>query len=463
MPAVARSLIRPLLAALASAMMLAACVQPGETPRPASSAPERPSNVILLIGDGMGAAQVKSYRAFADDPATHVIEPLAFDAYHVGAVATDSIVLDCREDASAPCVRLPYGVTDSASSATAYASGKDTVIGMLGQGPDGERYDTVLELAARRGKATGVVSTSQVTHATPAAFVAHVSSRQAYAAIADQFVDNRVHGQPVAQVILGGGKGDFRRADRDVAKELVQAGYTFVVNREDLLEAEGPRLLGLFAPVGLPRHWDRPASVPSLAEMTSKALEILDDDPDGFFLIVEGSQIDWAAHGNDIAGVVSEMEGFTEAAERVLDFVRTRGDTLVVITADHETGGLSLGRDGVYEWNPTDLRSLQATPAAIVAAFLTGEDTLDAVLSAHSELALTEQERALLAAVPREELAAWQALNELLDQRTFTGWTTAGHTGVDVPLYAAGPGSDAFHGLMENEAVGQALIQAVIQ
>jgi alkaline phosphatase len=439
---------------------MVACAEPARE----ASAPPSPRNVILFVGDGMGAAQIKAYRMLVDDPSTPIIEPLPFDSLRSGAVVTDSITLLCDLETSAleSCERDPYGITDSAASATAYATGRDTINGMLGQGPDGERYVTVLELAAERGKGTGVVSTSQVTHASPAAFVAHVASRRAYSAIADQFVDNRIDGAPVAQVILGGGVADFRRDDRDVAAELIQDhGYVLVEDAAALSAAVGTRLLGLFAPVGLPRHWDRPDSVPSLADMTRKAIDVLSPDPEGFFLVVEGSQIDWASHGNDIAGVVSEMEGFTEAISAALEFAADRDDTLIVITADHETGGLSLARDGVYAWNPRDLRLLDVTPAYMAEAFVNSDDDLADIFAAHARLELSETERAELAMVERDVEAASEALVELLNLRTLSGWTTEGHTGVDVPLYAYGPGSEAFRGTLQNEELGQRLIMLV--
>lgn len=449
---------------LVSVCLLAACGLSACASAPvdndAQAVFDKPRNVILFIADGMGFSYVKAYRAYADDPATPIIDPLPFDALLVGAIATDSIVLDCAPDEPDSCVRDVYGVTDSAASATAYATGRDTLNGVLSMGPDGERYPTVLEQAAAAGMGTGVVSTSQVTHASPAAFVAHVAARRDYGAIADQFLDNQIDGRPVAQVILGGGTRDFRREDRDVAQALVDdMGYTLLETAEDLESADGERLLGLFASVGLPRNWDRPRTVPTLAAMTEKAIATLARNDRGFFLVVEGSQVDWAGHGNDIAGVVSEMEGFTEAVQVGLDFAAGRDDTLLVITADHETGGLSIGRDGIYAWNPRPLRGLKATPEGMVEAFAAGDDSLPAVLEAHSSLMLTLPESASLDAAGRDPEAAYGALVDVLNRRTLTGWTTSGHTGVDVPLYATGPGSEALRGTLENEALGQQLLE----
>lgn len=435
--------------------------QAAEPAQPASTA--APKNIVFLLGDGMGAAQIKAYRAFADDPSTAEVEPLLFDRFQVGAIATESIALNCDE-VGENCVRNPFGVTDSAASATAYATGVDTLINRLGMDLQGNKLTSILEMAARAGMGTGVVSTSQVTHASPAAFVAHVELRSEYAAIADQYFDNQVNGKPLAQLILGGGVRDFRREDRDVAAQLGEAGYALVDNRTDLAAADSLPLLGLFAPVGLPRHWDRPPETPSLSDMTRKALELLARNEKGFFLFIEGSQIDWAGHGNDIVGVISEMEGFHEAVRDVLDFAQSGGETLVLITADHETGGMSLGRDGIYEWNPTIMRDMDSTPAAMTERFLKdGRGPLSATVAQMVPFALTAQERDLLDAAERESGAVFDAITNLMNERTHTGWSTDGHTGVDVPLFATGPGSTPFRGVLQNETLGKLMIEALQQ
>lgn len=448
-------LFRFLVVLLSSLVPLSALAQ--TSPEPTS-----PRNVIFLLGDGMGPAYIKAYRAFADNPSTPGIESLAIDPLNTGSVATDSIVMQCTGPLGSNCVRNPYGITDSAASATAYATGVDTLNERVGMDADGKALLSVLEIAARLGKGTGVVSTSQVTHASPAAFVAHVEERRQYDLIADQYFDNQVDGRPLAQVILGGGVRDFRRSERDVAEQFMTAGYGYVEDRDTLLAADSLPLLGLFAPVGMPRHWDRPDTSPTLAEMTGKAIELLAPNEQGFFLMVEGSQIDWAGHGNDIAGVISEMQGFLEAIDVALAFARDQGNTLVVITADHETGGLSIARDGVYEWNPVPMRGMRLTPQGITQLFMLDEEaSLVELLQANVEFELTSQERQTLELVERDEREAYEALTGIMDQRTLTGWASDGHTGVDVPLYATGPGSENFHGVLQNERLGQLLIEAV--
>jgi len=272
-----------------------------------------PRNVIFMLGDGMGYAHIKAYRMFADDLSTDIVEPLPVDALLVGAVSTDSIIMEC-DVLKLNCKRNPYAFTESASSATAYATGHDTIIGRLGVDTEGAAMETVLEAARKQGKSTGLVVTSQVNHATPAAFAAHVMSRSSYNDITDQFFDNQWQGKPMVSVILGGGMQYFQRDDRDLVSEFKQAGYQFATDREAMLGMQSERLLGLFAPVGLPQAWERDETIPLLSDMTQTALRSLAQDEQGFFLMVEGSQIDWASHDNDIVDVISEMEDFMGAS-----------------------------------------------------------------------------------------------------------------------------------------------------
>ena len=448
---------RPVSAAWLLAPLLVAAT--GAAPGDTSTAP--PRNAIFMLGDGMGFAQVKAYRMYADDPATELVEPLPMEAWQVGSVSTDSIRLDCSA-ADGHCVRDPHGFTDSASSATAYATGHDTVVGRLSTAQDGAPLPTVLEDARRAGKATGIVVTSQVTHASPAAFGSHVPSRNDTRSIADQYFDTRWNDQPMIDVLLGGGYDDLCRGDRDLVPEFRAAGYDVVRERRQLLASRADRVLGLFAPQGLPLAWDRDAGVPSLAEMTRHALGVLDRDPDGFFLMVEGSQIDWAAHANSVAGVISEMEDFVAAVRVVLDFAAARGDTLVLVTADHETGGMALGRDNVHHWDARPLHGLRATPKAMAQAYADGAEPLSAIVARQVAFELDAEEIRRLDAAPRRLEPARAAIADILNRRTFTGWSTAGHTGADVPLYVFGPGRERFHGVMQNEAVGQALRAAFL-
>lgn len=280
-------------------------------------------NVIFIIGDGTGLVQLTSsqYNMVGAEGLLHLqTMPVT------GIVKTYS---------------ANNLITDSASGATAYSCGAKTDNGMIGQLPDGSDCKTVLELAEEKGLSTGLVSTSGVTHATPASYAAHVPSRNMQSAIADQYLTSGV------DVILGGGTEYFtpnssenskREDDRNLINEFKNSGYTYVETESDLNNVDDGKLLGLFSPSGMPSE-DR---TPSLAAMSSKAISLLSKNDKGFFLMIEGSQIDWGGHANDSPYVLREVEDFDEAVKVALDFAELNGETLVVLTADHETGGMTI-------------------------------------------------------------------------------------------------------------------------
>jgi len=292
-------------------------------------------NVILCIGDGMGASQI----ALAS---TKVGGKL-----HLGRMPVTGLVQTRSANSR---------VTDSAAAATALATGVKTKNGMIGVAPNGQAYRSILELAKAAGMATGLVATSTITHATPASFGAHVKSRSSENAIAEQLLANRVN------VLLGGGRKFFlprssrnsaRKDNRDLIAEAGQAGYTYVASEQELRSTSSPRVLGLF-------HLEALATVPpepSLGTLASEAIRLLrqasqatSTGNSGFFLMVEGSQIDSACHNNDARRAIRQTLLFDQAVQAVIDFALQDGHTLVIVTADHETGGLSLSDAG--ERNP---------------------------------------------------------------------------------------------------------------
>jgi alkaline phosphatase len=280
-------------------------------------------SVILLIGDGMCTTSMAAARIRATGSTGKL---------HMDRMPVAGFVRTSAANAL---------ITDSASSATAMATGHKTNNGMIAMSPDGRRLTTVLELARDKRMSTGLVATSSVTHATPAGFAAHVMSRAEEPRIAEHLISSRVN------VLLGGGKGFFIPSSEPGSKRtdnldlLVQAkalGYGFVENRSDLLRADHPFLLGLFkleAMTGVEPE-------PSLPEMTSQAVRILSKNPRGFFLVVEGSQIDWANHDNNANRSQLETLWFDLAVKAALDFAVRDGKTLVIVTADHETGGMAI-------------------------------------------------------------------------------------------------------------------------
>jgi alkaline phosphatase len=362
---------------------------------PAAPDRVRAHAIILFIGDGMGEAQRIAARWSA--------------VGQIGALAMD---------------RMPFGgwtrtaaadnpVTDSAAAATAMATGVKTNYGVVGQDPDGNPLTTILERAQAQGMAVGLVTNTHLTHATPAAFAAHVPDRTMMTEIGRQMLAAGV------DVLLGGGEDEFlpttatgcypepgERVDgRDLIAEAQVAGYTYVCDAiafATVVPASTTHLLGLFSDEGMIRPF-----TPSLAEMTQKAIAILSQDPDGFFLMVEGGQIDWAGHANDAGNVISDTIGFDEALAVAQAYASTAGDTLIIVTADHETGGMMVGLTASKD------------PDEDGPFYMPG-------------------------GIP-----------------FYVNWTTDRHTAVDVPTTAQGPWSDLLLGTYENTHIHDVMLRAL--
>ena len=420
-------------------------------------------NIIFLIGDGMGPAYMTAYRYYTDDPSSQLMEETVFDPYLTGMqkVYSADPYYDGGED------DVKENIPDSAATATAIASGVKTYNGAIGVDLDQQEVKTVLEAAKEAGMATGLVATSQINHATPAAFGSHDESRQNYNEIANDYVDNQIDGEPVVDVLLGGGTDYFVREDRDLTEEFQQEGYSYVTTTDELLADENEQVLGLFAPVGLDKAIDRPQEQPSLEQMTESALDRLEEDEDGFFLMVEGSQIDWAGHDNDIVAAMSEMGDFARAFETAIEFAKENENTLVITTADHSTGGLSIGRGGPYVWNPEFIHAAEKTPDYMAALIAEEGQDVEQVLTDNIGFELTEEEIQSVIdakeAAPEEEVLREvdNAIEHIFNVRSGTGWTTSGHTGVDVNVYAYGPGSEMFQGLIDNTDQAENLFKII--
>ena len=436
-----------LLAGIAALLLFAlpATAQP-------QPAPDRPKNVILIIPDGYGpasATMARDYLRYRDG-----ITSLALDSVLVGSVRT--FAADSR-------------ITDSAAGATAYAANTKTYNGAIAVDTDEQPVATLLEAAERRGMATGIVATSRITHATPAAFSSHVVDRGMENEIAAQQVTKDI------EVILGGGRRHFLPAaeggDRDDGRNLIAEarsdGYQYVADRDQLNRISAAPVLGLFSSSHMDYEIDRnPAEQPSFAEMTAKAIELLQNDEDGYFLMVEASRIDHAGHNNDAAAHLHDILAYNEATQVALDAAHADGNTLVVSVSDHESGGMSLGRDGVYAWDPAVLSRVQASHGAILDEARTQTtvegDTVrlirPSVIREQTGIdELTADEIAALRTQVDDPGALNFTLAEVVSRRARVGWTTGGHTAIDVNLYAYGPGADRFAGNHDNTFVGATL------
>lgn len=297
-----------------------------------------PRNIILMIGDGMGQE--------------HVSAAWLCNRGKLNITRLPHVALACTVSADS-------GITDSAAAGTALSSGYKANNGQVGQRPGGEPVESLAEYFRRQGKATGLVVTKAVTDATPAAFYAHTESRKNTAAIAEAL------SQAPFDVVLGGGAADLSESQLEC------------------MRARGAEV-ELAAPGSLPYAAERGDWLP---RATARALAKLEQGGEGFFLMVEGSQIDMAAHANQLEGMVRETLDFDKAVGVVLEWMGRHPGTLLVITADHQTGGLSL---------------------------LAGDRESGSVTGV---------------------------------------FTTKGHSGVAVPLYAAGCGASAFDGVLDNTAV----------
>ncbi|OMF59848.1 alkaline phosphatase [Paenibacillus sp. FSL R5-0490] len=395
-------------------------------------------NVIFLIGDGMGVSYTSAFRYLKDDPTTKFVERTELDKYLVGQQMT------YPEDPE-------QNVTDSASAATAMSAGIKTYNNAIAVDNDGSEVRTVLEAAKEQGKATGLVATSEITHATPASFGSHDESRQNMNAIADDYYDELINGKHKVDVLLGGGTDLLVRKDRNIAAEFKKDGYSYVTDRKELLADKNEQVLGLFAERGMPKMIDRTEDTPSLKDMTASAIERLNKDKDGFFLMIEGSQVDWAGHDNDIVSAMSEMEDFEKAFKAAIEFAKKDKHTLVVATADHSTGGYSIGSDGNYNWFSEPVKAAKRTPDFMAQEIANGAG-VEETLKEYIDLDLKEEEIQSVkkAAETKKASDIDNAIEEIFNQRSHTGWTTGGHTGEDVPVYAFGPASDRFAGQIEN-------------
>jgi alkaline phosphatase len=381
--------------------------------------------VIVFIGDGVGVSYWTAAR-FAS-------ESLAVSRFKVmGLVDTRS--------ASSP-------ITESAAGATAYAIGLRTFNGAVGVGPDSQPRETVLEAAKKLGMATGIVATSSVTDATPAAFVAHVPSRALQFEIAKQMTTL------APDVILGGGTRWFAptvRPDREDLLAQLRATHTVVTDTaafHGVRDTSTSKMVGLFAAGDMAAA---PVRTPTLPAMTRKAINILSRDPDGFFLMVEGSQPDWRGHNNQPLGtVVAEMLDFDAAIGEALAYQRRVPDVLILVVSDHETGGLAIetARDSAVLTGAANALNEAVRHMARVVGLLS-KQAADSVDSATVDMQI---------AAARMQNTARTARSERLS----ADYTTGGHTAQMVPLFASGPGAESFAGMIDNYRVGQLLLEIV--
>ncbi|WP_338603316.1 alkaline phosphatase [Desulfoferula mesophila] len=431
-----------------------------------------PRNFIVMIADGCGSEQYTLARWYKG-------APLALDTMAVGQVRTyiaNSVIAD-----SAPAATAFATGVRSGQRVIGMAPAETTLPGLPAPAEPYRPLATVAEGARLAGKSVGLVATSRLSHATPAAYLAHVPSRYQESDIMEQMLHQG------ATVLLGGGRrlclpqaqGGKRGDGQDLWARLSGRGYQLPRSAEELAQAKPGKVAGFFAGSHLAAEIDRPTLAPgqpTLEAMTAKALEILDANPKGFFLMVEGSQIDWACHANDPAHLIGDLLMFDRAVQVALDFAKKDGHTLVLAFSDHNTGGMTLGNASTQiDYMTTGLEQmlapLRAMRMSAPAIWRTMGDNPNPVklrraLREHWGAAVSPSEaQAMIAAASQAKLypkkyEPWFGVGEIFCRsHTVVGWTTHGHTGGDVPLFAYGPGSP--HGTLDGPQLGRFTAQAL--
>lgn len=360
----------------------------------------------------------------------------------------------------------PFGalVAESGASATAIATGVRVANRSLSQQPDGSALPTILELARKRGRRTGLVTTGRLTHATSAAFLAHSPNRDRENEIADQIIDSGV------DILLGGGSRYFPSSRLSALRE---AGYTVVRSPKELAETNANHLFGVFSPDRFPYRLDRTAEdkepVPDLSTMTAKALALLQGEEDGFLLVIDCRLVDEAAHNNDAGSVLAEMLELDRTLEVILEATR-QNPLLLIVTSNHETGGMGM----TYQAQPTrwggpaeieriagQRRSFRHVMETLWRMEKTDQDVIPKRVLQEIRQALqpgitfTEEDAAavlkayLSAPVPSPFTysPAMRALGQALAEEYLIVWSTGTHTSVPVPVFGVGPGAESLRGI----------------
>lgn len=338
-----------------------------------SSGVDKARNIILLIGDGMGLSQISSSYYFGDE------EPPYARFEHIGLMNSSS---------------AKQKITDSAAGATAYSCGIRTGNGMLGVDEAGNAVENIVEIISRQGMKSGLVSSSPITHATPAAFYAHIDDRGRQDDIALQLLQSDI------DFFIGGGKEKFNK--RKDGRDLFNENHDVILDTSGvftLCELEKDRRYGfLYGDYGMPRVQDGRGE--KLQQAFSLALDHLNGCSTGFFLMVEGAQIDWGGHENNFEYFLAEQLDFDACVEIALDHAEKTGNTLVIVLADHETGGLALTA-GQKENGKNDYSGVSPI------------------------------------------------------------WATSGHTAALLPVFSYGPGAAEFRGLYNNDKIFLKMLNAL--
>ncbi|TCO69055.1 alkaline phosphatase [Marinisporobacter balticus] len=437
---------------------------------------DAPKYVFYFIGDGMGASQRQMAEYYLQETTNNKDAKLVINNLPVAGINTTY-----SEDSL---------VTDSAAAGTALATGYKTNNGMIAQLPNGKKVKTLVEAAEEKGMATGIVSTTRLTHATPAVFASHNASRDNENEIAEDFVTSGV------DFFAGGGARYFipkdglkdgealmksKRVDnRNLIKEFEKSGYKTFLGKTSTdafrnMTVNGQqKVFAAFNDSHMPYEVDRVHNndVPSLAEMTEKGIDVLSEYDKGFFMMVEGGRIDHACHANDAKGAINDTLAFDEAVKKAYTFYKEHPkETLIVVVGDHETGGMGLGFGKNYFLKMNNLKDVKISVEDVLQGKYTGDrDTYFKYIAENFGLKnLTTDEKAKIEKamdrvdkkeeIDRNEYGGYDPVaieaTHVLSERTNMQWTTYAHTATSIPMSAVGVGQENFSGYKDNTEIAQ--------
>jgi alkaline phosphatase len=425
--------------------------------------------VFLFIGDGMSIPQ----RMMAEGYLKKLNQP----GLHINTMPQQAITTTNSANSF---------ITDSAASGTAIACGAKTNNGALGVTPDGQRLESIAEVAHKSGKKVGVISSVTLNHATPAAFYAHQASRGSNYEIGLDLIASGFD-------YFGGGgiashAGKAEKNQTDIFDLAQQAGYTVCRDEASIraLKRGSGKVLAIGSETDLPYALDVPEGGLRLADFTRQAIELL-DNPKGFFMMVEGGKIDWMCHANDAATTFGEIIEFDNAVKEAFAFAKKHpSDTLIVVTGDHETGGLTLGfantgyesyidliqhqkisRDAFETYFKQLAEDSSGTPFENVKTWITEKSGLQFTEDGqwkHGTMSLTKPEQEELAQkyADKKYRELTSAIIRLVNNKAGLAWTSGAHTALPVNTTAWGKESNAFFGMIDNTDIAKKLKQTVV-
>ncbi|GMQ59352.1 alkaline phosphatase [Vallitalea sediminicola] len=446
----------------------------------ANTGAKTPKYIFYFIGDGMGTSQRQISEYYLQEITGDKDKKLIMNTFTNSAINTTH--------------SLDTLITDSAAAGTALATGHKTNNGVISKDIDGNDFKTLIEGAEEKGMATGLVSTTRITHATPAVFASHNENRGNENDIAVDYLDSGV------DYIVGGGVRNFlpkdfidnqtdafggtiyskRKDDRNVLAEFRKAGYKVRYGvkgaeefKTDVLK-KGDRYLNLFTSSHLPYTIDddnnAECDVPTLAEITSKGIDLLSKDDEGFFFMIEGGRIDHACHPNDPSGAIMDTLAFDKAVGEAYEFYKENPqDTLIIVVGDHETGGLGMGVNTDYFLNLQELEKVTMSIEEFQGSYTDDRKEYYKLIGEKFGLTdLKDEEKAIIDkgmdmvdkgiidpgnAYKYDEAA--MAVTHVLSERAGIYWTSYAHTATQIPMSAVGVGSENYKGFLDNTMIAK--------